>query len=223
MVPGPSASTAKERHVIGGRAGPAACPGISAQLRSVNIAVVLVCILGAQFPKSWLIPFRNAVEASRTVQAASEATRWLFLGCGCLWAGLLVASHQIGVVVAAAVRSIAEWSTQALWLLVCGLALGLRLSLYVLTPPLVLRTDSLWQSSRCFGSLRGCCRSSIIDRIGFPDRRSASGYSLPARNDSIRFGTPCRGAVDHPTQTGPPLSLGNRRRPGVVSGSLIVG
>ena len=117
---------------------------ISTQLRAVMAITAAVCILGALFPDSDLIPFHNTLENSRTVEAATQATRWLFLSGAYVSACVFVAWHWIHHRIAAGVQSITRWSSKAFWWLVCGLAFGLRLPLLVFVPPPVLRTDALW-------------------------------------------------------------------------------
>src|SRR5262245_44919396 len=59
---------------------------ISIQLRGVTALIVLICILGFLFPGSDLIPFHAGIESSRSVQAATQATQWLFFAGACLFA-----------------------------------------------------------------------------------------------------------------------------------------
>jgi hypothetical protein len=117
---------------------------IPTQLRAVMAIMVLVCILGALFPDSDLVPFRNELQTSRTVQAATQATRWLFLCGACIFAFAFAAWHWIRRGIVAGAQSITRWSNKTFWGLICGLAFGLRLPL-ILWPPLpVLRSDALW-------------------------------------------------------------------------------
>lgn len=116
----------------------------SIQVRTMLATVAAVCILGALFPDSDLIPFRNELQTSRTVQAATQATRWLFFGCACVFALTLVAWHPILKVIRAGTDSITRWSKKTFWWLACGLAFGVRLPLLLLSPLSGLRSDALW-------------------------------------------------------------------------------
>jgi hypothetical protein len=117
---------------------------ISAQIQAVLALTALICLLGVLFPDSELIPFRKTLEASRTVGAATRAIRWLFLA-GCLvCAVIIIARKNIGRGIATTVQIINRWSSLTFWAWVYGLALGLRLALFVWLPIPTLRSDGLW-------------------------------------------------------------------------------
>src|SRR5262249_43411458 len=81
---------------------------------------------------------------SRTVQAATEATRWLFFGGACVFALTLVAWHPILQEIRAGTDSITRWPNKTFWWVAYGLAFGVRLPLLLLPPLSELRSDALW-------------------------------------------------------------------------------
>src|SRR5262245_10760001 len=133
------------------RASPTGCivgmigqTSISTQLRAAIAIAALICILGAIFPDSDLIPFHSNLESSRTVQAATQATRWLFLSGACVLVFAFAGWHWIRKRVVAGVGSISRWSNKTFWGVVCVLGLGLRLPVLLLVPPSALRSDGAW-------------------------------------------------------------------------------
>src|SRR5262245_39708461 len=98
---------------------------ISTQLRALLIIIAVVCIFGALFPDSDLIPFHRLLQRSRAVQEATQATRWLFLSGACLCAVAFAAWDWICQLIDLGLRSITRLSHRAFWSLAWGLTLGL--------------------------------------------------------------------------------------------------
>jgi 4-amino-4-deoxy-L-arabinose transferase-like glycosyltransferase len=146
---------------------------IFTQLRAVLAIVAAVCILGALFPDSDLIPFRNELQTSRTVQAATQATRWLFLSGACIFAFAFAAWHPICRGIVAGAQTITRWSNKTFWGLACGSAFALRLPLLLLPPLFALRTDALWYHNTAIAMAAG--KGLQLD--GVPTAYRPPGYS----------------------------------------------
>jgi uncharacterized membrane protein len=146
---------------------------ISTQLRTVLAIVTTICILGALYPDSDLIPFRNYLQTSRTVQAATQATRWLFLSGACIFAFAFAAWHRIRRGIVAGTQPITRWSNKIFWGLACGSAFALRLPLLLLPPLFALRTDALWYHNTAIAMAAG--KGLQLD--GVPTAYRPPGYS----------------------------------------------
>lgn len=145
---------------------------ISTQLRGVLAIVAMVCILGVFVPDSELFPFRKALEASRTVETATQATRWLFLSGAVLCACAFAAWRWIHQGIASGVQSITRWSDKVFCGVVCGLAFGLRLPVLLLLPP-PLRSDGLWYHTTAAAIAAG----QGLQEYGVPTAYRPPGYS----------------------------------------------
>ena len=146
---------------------------IPTQLRVAMAITAAVCVLGALFPDSDLIPFRKVLETSRTVQAATQATRSLFLIGAFVCAGVFAAQYWIRQGIAAGVQSITHWSSKTFWWLVCGLAVGLRLTALLFLPHSALENDGLWYHKAAIAIVAG----QGLQPNGVPTAYRPPGYS----------------------------------------------
>jgi 4-amino-4-deoxy-L-arabinose transferase-like glycosyltransferase len=147
---------------------------ISTQLRTVLAIIVGVCILGALFPESDLIPFSGYLQTSRSVQAATQATRWLFLSGACVFAFAFAEWHRIRRGIFVGIQATTRWSNKTFWGLACGSAFALRLLLLLLAPLFAsLGSDALWYHNTAIAIAAG----KGLQLHGVPTAYRPPGYS----------------------------------------------
>lgn len=146
---------------------------ISHQLRLVLLVMSIICLLVAFFPDSPWLPFQKELQTSRTPQAATQAVRWLFGSGAVFFTSIMIAWRRVQNRIIAGIEWLTNWPAKKYWLIVWGLAFGLRLPIEYLFPQLEPMSDARWYHNTAIAIAEG----KGLQEYGTPTAYRPPGYS----------------------------------------------